>query len=146
MTVGIRVAHQDEALLPWQQWASIRLADLATTREYVLGHPVFPVAFRAKPMGRQRGYAREWCYPGEFQLRQPGRPWPSRWVETSDMIGVIHEMCFDQMEERYIEAMASVQRHLDRALRRFGIEPEWPVDYMEQARLMDAAVTEHFSG
>jgi hypothetical protein len=120
------IVHKDEVPLPFEQWASIQMADLAGSREYVLRHPYFPVELRAASTGTRKGYAREWCYPGDFQLRLTGRPWPRRWTQTSDFIGTMHELCFDARGPRLSEAMGTIGAKLQRALERLGIEDRLP--------------------
>lgn len=130
MTV-LRINHRDEAVLPYFSWREIQLGELAGNREYVLPHPYLPCELRARPVGSsgRRGTAREWCYPADYQLRLRGRDWPSRWVESADLIGTIHDLSFDATDPVQAvrwEALANVQRKVERALARFGIESGWP--------------------
>lgn len=116
-----------EQVVPWGQWREIQLAEAAGSREYILRHPYFPVELKVKPVGERKGPAREWAYPADFKLRIVGRlGWPGRWIESNDLIGSIHELCFDCTGPRLPDAMGSIRDTLGRALKRLGVHEELP--------------------
>lgn len=122
MAVLIRVNHKDEPY-PEDQAVQLLLAQRATTQDYVLKHPLFAVEFRARQHdGRGRGVY--YCPPGDYQVRVCGRPWPSRWVETTDLVGEIHDLGFDLTGPRGGAAREAFRRRVQRALARFGIEDD----------------------
>ena len=141
MLVKTKAGQEAEALVPWSQWREICMAEMAGTREYVLRHPFYPVELRVKPLGPRKGTAREWAYPADFQLRVEGQRWPVRWVESRDLIGSLHELCFDATGPRLPEAMESIRSMLERALLRQGIEVDLP-----DARTAAMMSLERYSG
>jgi len=123
MALLLRQGGRDTSqVVPWDQWREVQMAEAAGQREYLLRHPYFPVELRVKPVGSRKGYAREWFYPADFQIRVAGRlGWPKGWIETSDLIGSIHELCFDATGPRLPDAMESIRYMLERTLHRLGI-------------------------
>lgn len=126
MPLLIKTGHKDEVPFRPAEWHDVQLAELAGDREYVLKHPYFPVELRAKPIGTNRGRNRGWTFSGDYQLRVHGRSWPRTWLESTDISGIVHDLCFDAVGPRLEDAMASIRYRLERRLKQMGIDDELP--------------------